>query len=498
MKTYTFILALIMMVLSSACSSSTEDMVMSTSTAAIETVTATPTQTNTPTPNATPTATPFPGAFNLIKQFEGIDDRFGYPGPDSTIAAGSNVLFVATNRYVKILDKNGNVLDSKTMRIFISSLQAGARSDEGDPIALYDPISKRFFFASPYAVNDPACVPPNCTAKILLAVSKTDNPATLGPKDWYFYVLDRTAQKTNAGIKYTSHFGDFDRLAIIGDVLAISWDVDSYGGYLGPAGQVRFIDKSHLTKGEAIDDWRDVAGLHGYVAKTFGDPGKFFLVQSTPSDFKIWSIENPLTSPAIIMRSVHKSESFVRSPDAAQPGGKDIDVTQGKTQSIYRDGSLWVAAVVGKDFGSGLVAAIYWAQIDVSKWPETNVVQSGIIGADGVWNYAPEIMLDDSNNFAIAYARSSASEFVSIYYSGRLAGDPLNTLRPAGMLKSGNVSFSPNQSGRNQYIDYLGIALDPANGSVWMMGPFPLVPKSDHPSSATWVGNIDWSLSASP
>ena len=87
-----------------------------------------------------------------------------------------------------------------------------------------------------------------------------------------------------------------------------------------------------------------------------------------------------------------------------QPNGKwPIDNGLGmKTYPVYRDGSIWVAHAIRHDFGSGRMSAIRWAEIDVRDWPNSiSFVQDAILGANGVWNFIPSLMVDSSNNMVV-------------------------------------------------------------------------------------------------
>lgn len=453
-----------------------------------------PTKTHTPTPTLTYTPRPLPppGALNLRKEFVGVQASDAKGGPDASIAAGPTILVMAMNHVVGIMDKTGNLLDSKPMSEFFAPLSSDGVGEGTDPRILYDPESKRFFLVKADYPDKAECTP-KCGGLIALAVSKADTPLSLSADDWHFYAFDRSILKSKDGITSTGYYGDFDNLAVGNNILAISWDVDSYDGWLGPGGQVRFIEKSPLLEGRTTDNWMDVPGITGHVSISFGDPETFFLVNTIPSDFQIWSVENTLDSPTITSRKPITFNSVLNDPpDAPQLSDSPLDVLEGKTQSVYQNGSLWIAMVINKNYGSGFVSAIQWMQIDVSKWPATQVIQSSILGEDGVWYFAPAIIADNSNNFAMIYARSSANEFVSVHYTGRLATDPLNTLRPSNLLKSSDASYARIQNDRNRFVDYFGIALDPEDGSVWMMGLY----SQGFENSGSWVGNIDWTTSA--
>ena len=98
----------------------------------------------------------------------------------------------------------------------------------------------------------------------------------------------------------------------------------------------------------------------------------------------------------------------------------------------------------------------------------------------------------------MVYTRSGPIEYPSIYYTGRLAADPQNTLRAGRPLQRGSRSFDwrPAQgTGQafNQFIDYGTATVDPVDNSVWITA---LVPSPDGRSSTgferseAWVGRL--------
>ena len=139
---------------------------------------------------------------------------------------------------------------------------------------------------------------------------------------------------------------------------------------------------------------------------------------------------------------------------------------------MHRNGALWYAYPIAKNFGSGDVSAIRWVQIDVSNWPNSvSYIQDSIFGADGKWSFFPALMVNAADSVAMVFARSSASEFASMYYTGRLGTDPPNTLRSSVLIKAGTATLNIiDNRGRNRFGDYAGAALDLNDGSFWLFG----------------------------
>ena len=456
-----------------------------------------PTFTQAPTSTEAPTKTPRPdeplGAFRVRTEFNGIlDSDADWGGPDFSIAAGPTVLVLATNNVVVIMDKTGKVIDQKLMGDFIASFRlAGINLSTADPRLLYDPQTQRFFLVqSDKNGPEPECFPV-CEGKITLAVSKSSAPVSLGPQDWYFYIFDRSLQKTADGqTRVIEDAGDFDNLAILGSVLAVSWASLKGPGDWSVGRQVRFIDLEPLLRGVSSDNWIDVTGTGGILAVNVDEPDSFFMVDSIPSDFRIWVITDPLAFPVVSSRKpLVLSASLNAPPPAPQLGGPTIDSMGQTAQAVHQGGSLWIATGIRKNFGSGIVGAIMWMQVDVSGWPETRVVQSGVLGQDAAWYFNPTIMVNELGDMSVFYVRSSADSYPSLYFAGRLAADPPGELRPANLLIGGHVAYDRTVNGiRNQYVDYMGMALDPEDGSAWMFGPYPRGVER----SASWIGNIDW------
>jgi hypothetical protein len=441
---------------------------------------------STPEPASTQRPPAPAGAFSITTEFNGVQDPDGYSGLDASIAAGPHSLVLVMNSMVGIVQKDGSNLIPLKMQDFFPHRDQGT-----DPRVLFDPQTQRFFIVKADYRDDASCSP-RCGGVISLAVSKSDDPQSLGVADWYFYSLDRSIQMKADETIQTDLFGDFDTLSIANGILAITWDVDSYEGYLGPGGQLRLIEIQPLVDGMAPAQWLDIVDLPGHVAKALSDADSFFIVGGHPGEYQIWNVDASLQPGEVTYQTMSTNLSNLPSgnmPDAAQPQGAPVDVPAGpKTQAIYLNGSLWVAQDVGQELASGTVSYIHWAQIDVSNWPNIRVVQSGLLGDESAWFYSPALMVDSAGNMAMVYHRSGPNEYVSAFVTGRLVDDPLGSLRPSEVLYRGDVSYERIQGDRNRFVDYIGITIDPVDGSVWEMVFYP----QGEYRSGSWVGNFSF------
>lgn len=424
----------------------------------------------------------------LLTNFDAVEDPPNVgSSPDLTIAAGSTKLVLARNNAIDIREKSGSLVASTTIRQFFDGVRNPSGTGLTDPWASFDPTSGRFFVANSQRVVDPTCAPGSCVAEILLAVSKNSNPTRLDSSDWYFYALDRTLVRTTSGTTATSYWGDFDKIGIVGDVVAISMNMVRMSDEVFVYTKVRLLDKVQLIRGEAMTNWVDVVGLPGstLAAGTVGQTGKVFLFQGCD---QVYAITASITAPSVESRSGNFGLNCASIPPAIQPDGAPPIFIVDASQPVLSNGSLWIAKLGGYQFPSGVVPGIAWAQLDVSAWPATpRVVQSGVIAGEGIANYGPQLKVNQSGDVVIVYQRSSAAEFPSVYYTGRSASDLPNTLLPSRLLKGGTSVFvQVLGSGRNAFVDYLGGAVDPSNDSFWIFGLY----ATGLRSGRAWAANV--------
>ncbi len=441
---------------------------------------------------------PQPNAPSLLTNFNGIDYT-GLIPPDPVLAAGPSNLVLVTNGRVTIRDKTGVLVDSRSLEAFFGSVRVTGEN-AFDPRVVFDPGSSRFFLSATGRINVPGCTPATCVSHFFLGVSKTSSPASAGSGDWFFYAFNATLD----GATPTANWADFPGLGVDGSVVVLTANMFSFSGGSFQRAKIRILDKSALIAGGPVT-WTDFFGMREPSTNflsfalqptlTFGSPGTFFLVSASATshscDFIVWGIANPLSSPTLSSLRATATGTCDAPPNAPQQGGGILlDTGDNRNyNAVYRNGSLWTAHTIQMNFGGGNVSAIRWVQIDVSSWPSTvSRTQDATFGASGVWYFYPTVMVDTSNDLAISLSRSSASQFGSAHYTGRLGTDPPNTLQPSTLLKAGAANYQNLDGSSNRWGDYLGIGLDPNDGSFWILGEYAAT--STH--WGTWVGHLQF------
>src|SRR5262245_55417552 len=450
---------------------------------------------------------PVTAGIALLSSFSAIDPSTSQP-LDPTIAAGPDRLVVASNDVVVIRDKAGALIASKDFRAFLASVRAAGEDTAFSPRVVFDPDSERFFLVATVH-NRPACVP-TCVSHYLLAVSKSATPATLNATDWHFDTLDASTDNTGTGPTVTTNFADLPDIGVDEHVLVItSVQRDTTNGDFVTA-KVRRMLKVFAVDGIGYtpSDWIDfvnitvpgtatrVGAVHPADMSGAGLT-RFFLTSRVPGPASndcgmvVWSLDNLLALTTLTGKVVTKTGGCAPSPAAHQPGSattlQTSQAASGHTaRPVYRNGSLWGVESVQRTVSGQPVSAVRWMQLNVAAWPAApTFVQDQFIVAASADHFYPAVMADASNNAFLVYGRSSASgEFASAYVTGRAAADTVNTLRTPELLQAGAAALDGPSS--VPFGQYFGAALDPDDGSVWVVGQY----AASSTTVGAWIANL--------
>lgn len=464
-----------------------------------------------PAPPAVPEATPVPvpGTLTLTQRFAGVTGTApfwdGAPGP--AIAAGPSALVLSTSDRIELRGKDGVVRGSTTLLDFYTAVRATG-STVKNPFVLYDPLSGRFFHVASSRVNPRR---PG-GSRVLVAVSRGGAPETLDPTDWYFYSFAWTLDEDGeAGSVF-----EYGRVGLDAKRLVVTARTDPINEAMLPRAVASLVDKAALLRGEAVTSSTDFMWPQQNLAlnpvRALDPLDAVYLLSrdglSGSCGLTVWRIDAARGAPERSSLTIPGRRECFRAADAPQPeASRPLDITTELTRldAVYRSGSIWGVQTVSAT-GGGEVAAVRWFQIDVSRWPDgVRFAQEATISADRAWLFYPSITVHPAGHAAVILARSSPSEFASLFYTGRLADDPPNTMRPLALLGRGTgpVACVDHTSGtetgsirpdfRNRFAFQSGAALDPADGSAWLFGQYGRAGDIGC-QFATWVGRIDWSI----
>ncbi|HZS10469.1 MAG TPA: hypothetical protein VFD58_36915 [Blastocatellia bacterium] len=424
-----------------------------------------------------PAATQSVLAANLLTNFESIDngdqlDGFIHRPPDCAMAAGPNHVVAVVNSLFVIYSRSGVNQGQASLVSFFNSVCPSCKPF--DPRIVYDSLAGRWIMM---AVNGGPDTPG--TSNYLVAASQTSDPTG----SWWFYSLN--AVLTYPGTGGVDTWADFPQLGFdgiaagSGGAVYITSNQFTFGANpISKTAALNILPKSSLYSGAALNYWRAFDHLNSdgsqsftlSPALTYGNPGGEFLINNTNNGnfVSLWKVvpTYPPTPVNWTLQSTNTIGSYSPPPDAIQPGGCARMATNDNrisSNAVWRNNKIYAAFSEAHNWGSGTVSAIRYVQLNTS----TNATEQNITyGADGLYYFFPAVATDSSDNVVIVFASANGGEFGSVRYTGRLAGDPANTLQASAVLKTGNLCITGARWG-----DYFSAAVDPADSTkVWIYG----------------------------
>jgi len=408
----------------------------------------------------------------------------GYP-PDTVGDVGPSHYIAAVNTAIAIFDKSGTRLALYSFNQLWSAAATGTACDSsnrGDPTVVYDPIGDRWIVAD-FAFTSPTATPfYEC-----IAVSMTNDPVNGG---WYLYAL-------RADDAMQPNLNDYPKMGIWTDGLYMT--ANMFTSSLSFAGvRVWAIDRLQLESGTLNAVIADLtsgtifsllpANLRGTRPPVGRD--EFFTAESTIAfTYDVYTMHPDWTTPAnstfSAPTSVAQTSYYLPATSIPQPNTSTLLDSLGErmmmqTQYTHIGGveSLWVShttrpTVIGP-------TAIQWAQINVTGGTaNTTPVQEQEFtnGNDGLYRWMPSIAADHQGDAAVGYSASNSSNYPSIRYAGRLAGDTLSTLGqgeatlPVSGL--GNLDFNCGGLPCHRWGDYTAMTVDPVdNCTFWYVNEY--------------------------
>lgn len=403
--------------------------------------------------------------------------------PDPNGDVGPNHIVTMSNLTFAVFDKNGTLLMGPLNN---NTLWAGFGGDcqtenAGDPIVLY---GQGHWFLSQFTSSGPTFF--NC-----VAVSTTDDPTGT-----YF----RYAFSTG------NNFPDYPKYGLWSDALYIATR-EFIGSPSGPFGGVGAyaVNLSQIISGVPnptmisflvppgaqpyrVGDGLLPSDLDGTRPPPTGSPN--FYVGSmdnggpygAPQDaLTLWKYHADFAVPAnssFTLTNTIPVAPFDSEFPCSPPGSRACIPQPGTTVRIdhlgYRQRPLWRLAY--RNFGDhealvtnqsveapANIAGIRWYEIRDPNGTPT-IFQQGTYSpgaTDGIHRWMGSIAMDAFGNAALGYSASSTTTRPSIWYTGRLASDPLDTMPQGEDAIVDGIGSQTNSS--NRWGDYTSLTVDPVD-----------------------------------
>jgi hypothetical protein len=465
-----------------------------------------------------------------------LSDTAAFP-PDSMGAAGPGQFIVAVNGRFRSFSKNTGAADGVldvNPDVFFGSVMTPpvAQNFTSDPRIRYDRLSGRWFIIM-IDVPGLAGALPN---RILIAVSGS---AVITPSTtWTFFQFehDLVQPQNNSD---TGKFADYPTLGVDASALYIGVNVFATRGQGSFANTTGFVVRKSSLLGAGpivVTAFRKLVGNgpQGGPYTPQGvdnfDPsateGYFIGVDSAYyGRLQLRRVSDPGGSPSVsgnILITVPLNGNTINVPHLGNTNGANgyLDGLDYRLMAAHiRNGRLWTCANIGVDnagspSGSDTRMGVRWYELSgIATGQTPSVIQSGTLFAPSGANDANQrhywmgsIMVSGQGHALMGFSVAGVNERANAGYAGRLATDPLGTLRTPALYTASSSAYNPpsNPGGAagRRWGDYSYTCVDPDDDmTMWtiqewcnapnsyavqvlkVLAPPPATPTSANPSS---------------
>ncbi|TML56622.1 MAG: DUF11 domain-containing protein, partial [Actinobacteria bacterium] len=411
-----------------------------------------------------------------ILNFDGIP----FPGVTCNCAPPDTNGEVGLTQYVQIVNEGFEVFNKTTGAsllgpLAISSIWSGfgglcESSGSGDPVVMYDQLANRWFisqFAGSSVITD-QCI----------AISQTSDATGA----WYRY-----------GFHMTNNFYDYPHFGVWPDAYYDSANVfDSSGSsFLGPqpfafnrtamlAGNpATFVSTGLLS---SSDDAILPSDLDGTTTPPSGAPNPYVMA-GTLSTMRVYRFHADFVTPAnstFTLAATLTPPAFTLACPSTracvpEPNSDRLDAIGDRPmfRNAYRRFADGHEAMVSNESvcvpGSGSCdpvsgnakVGIRWWEINNATSGTPSLVQASTYAPDGTNRWMGSAAMDRDGDLALCYSVSSSTVVPGLRCSGRLAGDPVNTLAQGEAAMFAGAGSQTGTS--NRWGDYSDLTVDPAD-----------------------------------
>jgi hypothetical protein len=421
-----------------------------------------------------------------LTSWDGIANIDAVVPPDTEGDVGPNDYVQWVNLSLAIWSKSGTLLlgpeaGSTLWAGFGGTNDVCANNNQGDPVVVYDRLADRWVFTQ-FGFTGTGNSGPYY---MCMAVSTTGDPTG----SYYRYEFQINSS--------TGAFPDYPKLGVWPDGYYLTTNNFSHNRFAG-AGFYAF-DRTKMLAGDSSasmitftppgSQYEGVlpATLTGPTAPPAGSPEYFGSIDTnsssgTGSTFQIWKAHadfatpanSTLTTPTLLTVASYNwmfcgqlfPTGCIPQPGTTQTVDPLADRLMFRLQyRNFGDHETLVAShTVNVGSGSDR-AGVRWYEIR-SPGSSPVVTQQGTFApADSIHRWMGSAAMDGNGDIALGYSASAATgTYPSVFYTGRLASDPLGTMTQGeGVLAAGAGS----QTGVSRWGDYSTMSIDPSDDQTF-------------------------------
>lgn len=422
--------------------------------------------------------------------FNGQPNISGVAPPDSVGDVGPNHYVAMSNLSFQIFNKTGTSVFGPALT---NTLWAGfggpcQTENAGDPVVLHDQLANRWLLMQ-FTSAGPVWY-------ICLALST-------GP--------DPTGTYQRYQISTGGNFPDYPKMAVWPDGYYVSTrEFLGSGGPFQGAGAYA-MDRVQMLAGNLsptvisflatptpaynTGDGLLPADLDGYTLPPGGSPEYFVGAMDdggpygAPQDaLTLWKYTANYTTPAsssFVLAStipiapydtIYDPCGGTRSCIPQMGTTNQLDIQSYRQRPLhrlaYRNFGTYQSLVTNQSVEApGPIAGVRWWEVRSPNVTPVIYQQGTYAPADGLHRWMGSAAQDSAGNMALGFSTSSATTFPSLAYTGRLAGDPLNTMpQGEGVIYTGTGSQT---GGGNRWGDYSSLNVDPTDDcTFWFVSEY--------------------------
>ncbi len=323
-------------------------------------------------------------------------------------------------------------------------------NNDGDPIVQYDKLANRW---------------------VLSQFSISTLPYT------ECVAVSTTSDATGTYNRYAFSFGDIDftdypKLSVWPDAYYMSFNLFQNGStFLGA--DACALDRNAMLAGSAatilcFPQTPSVASLlpsdmDGTIPPGAGEPA--FFMNFGKNVIQLWSFHADFATPT---NSTFNGPVVLPVASFTARCFRSCVVQPGTTQKLDALGDRPMYRLAYRQFPNGTESLTFNHSISTGiRWYEVRspngtptLYQQGTFSPDANTRWMGSMAMDQAGDMALGYSVSSSSVYPSVYFTGRVSGDPLGSMEGEQLMVSGAGSQT---GGQNRWGDYSAMTVDPAD-----------------------------------
>jgi uncharacterized repeat protein (TIGR01451 family) len=396
----------------------------------------------------------------------------GYVPPDTAGAAGPSAYVETVNQSVALYSPKGTGASTQTDSLSHFLFTAGhlTRADGGsglsDPIVAYDEQIGRFIIGD-QDVNFSTHV-----SAFDVAVSKSNNPATLSSSDWTFYKI--TTTQTGFDADYPGNFGyNHDAFVFTLNMFGVSG-----GGHV----QVVAVNATDLFNGVASSNFVASNNLNDFSVRpttmhdsVAGDPMWLVTEHGNGSSIDVIKMTNELTTSPTFTYTNLAVTPYSGAVSPLNPNGTLVtnNIDSRIMKSAEANNTIVTTHTVSL---SSTQDVAQWYAVNVSSGTPTLAQQGRVSAGANTYITYPGIDINSSGQIGMSYMKSgtdSTTDYLSMWVTGRTSTDALGTMETPVIVPNGTglANYTDFSSG-HRAGDLSGINVDPVDGTFWAANEF--------------------------